>query len=82
MTQTVTETQVREAAYYLWLEDGRPEGRDEEHWLRAVDALNQPQPKAKPKPKRKAAAKTAVKAAPKAKTTKKARAPKAAKTAK
>ena len=80
MTQTVTETQVREAAYFLWLDDGQPEGRDEEHWLKAVDALNQPQPKAKPK--RKAAVKSAAKAAPKAKTTKKARAPKAANTAK
>ena len=80
MTQTVTETQVREAAYYLWLEDGQPEGRDEEHWLKAVGALNQPQPKAKPK--RKAAAKPAAKAAPKAKATKNAREPKAAKSAK
>ena len=79
MTQTVTEIQVREAAYYLWLEDGKPEGRDEEHWLKAVDALNQPRPKAKPK--RKAAAKPAAKAAPKAKTAKKARARKAAKSA-
>ena len=80
MTQTVTETQVREAAYYLWLDDGQPEGRAEEYWLKAVDALNQPKPKAKPK--RKAAAKPAAKAAPKAKTTKKARASKAVTSAK
>ena len=80
MTPTVTESQVREAAYYLWLDDGQPEGHDEEHWLKAVDALNKPQPKAKPK--RRAAAKPAAKAAPKAKTTNKARAPRAAKTAK
>ena len=80
MTQTVTKTQVREAAYYLWLDDGQPEGCDEEHWLKAVDALNQPKPKTKPK--RKAAAKPAAKTAPKAKTTKKARAPKTSKLAK
>ena len=80
MTQTVTESQVPEAAYYLWLDVGQREGHDEELWLKAVDALNPPKPKATPK--RKAAANPAAKAAPKAKTTNKARAPKAAKTAK
>ena len=27
--------QVRTHAYKLWEEDGRPEGRHEDHWLRA-----------------------------------------------
>jgi hypothetical protein len=26
---------IRERAYHLWLEDGCPEGRDEEYWERA-----------------------------------------------
>jgi hypothetical protein len=28
---------VRERAHMLWEQDGRPEGRDEEYWLRARD---------------------------------------------
>ncbi|MEL6620294.1 MAG: DUF2934 domain-containing protein [Pseudomonadota bacterium] len=78
---TLNESQVREAAYLLWLDEGRPEGRDQEHWLRAVDALTSVQPKRKParkaassKPK---AAKPA-KAAAKSKTARKPRATKAA----
>jgi hypothetical protein len=27
---------VRERAYYIWEGEGRPDGRDREHWLRAV----------------------------------------------
>ena len=26
---------VRERAYQIWIEEGRPEGRDREHWFRA-----------------------------------------------
>jgi hypothetical protein len=29
------ETRIRERAYYLWVEEGRPVGRDDEHWGRA-----------------------------------------------
>jgi hypothetical protein len=29
------ETRIRERAYVLWEEDGRPEGRAEEYWERA-----------------------------------------------
>ena len=29
------EKRVRDRAYYLWLEEGRPHGRDQEHWQRA-----------------------------------------------
>ncbi|MDP2344219.1 MAG: DUF2934 domain-containing protein [Deltaproteobacteria bacterium] len=32
---------VRERAYYLWLEEGRPEGRAFEHWQRAEQQLDQ-----------------------------------------
>lgn len=58
------EAQIKETAYLYWMEEGQPEGRDQEHWLRAVDALNKSH--IKPKPARKAASKTrATKAAPK-----------------
>jgi hypothetical protein len=26
------EERIRERAYYIWLQEGRPEGRDKEHW--------------------------------------------------
>jgi len=32
---------IRQRAYELWNEDGRPEGRDVEYWLRAEAALAQ-----------------------------------------
>jgi hypothetical protein len=31
---------IREKAYYLWEEDGKPQGRDHEYWQRAVVALS------------------------------------------
>lgn len=68
---TLNEEKIREAAYGFWLEDGQPQGRDEEHWLRAVEALSAPTAKAKPA--RKAAAKSRAANA----TTKKAAKPKA-----
>jgi Protein of unknown function (DUF2934) len=30
---------IKKAAYYLWLSEGRPEGRDKEHWERAENSL-------------------------------------------
>jgi hypothetical protein len=39
------ETRIREHAYVLWEEDGRPEGRAEEYWERArrfVEAEDDP----------------------------------------
>lgn len=30
-----TETRIRERAYALWDQDGRPEGRAEEYWEKA-----------------------------------------------
>ena len=57
----IDENKIRETAYLFWLDDGQPEGRDQEHWLKAVDALTPPTPK---KRARKAPTK---KAAPKAK---------------
>ena len=87
MTQPVLdEAKIRETAYLFWLDEGQPHGRDEEHWLKAIDALTPAKPKrarkspAKPRsPKAKAAA--PAKSAAKAKTTavKKPRTTKAAK---
>lgn len=28
---------VRETAYFLWEQDGRPEGREKEYWFRALE---------------------------------------------
>jgi hypothetical protein len=54
----IDEAKIRETAYLMWLDEGQPQGRDEEHWRKAVDALSAPVAK---KP-RKAAAKPAAKA--------------------
>lgn len=66
-THHIDDAAVRDAAYFLWLEAGQPEGRDQELWFRAESALTAPiaKPKAKRKPAAKAAAPKA-KAAPKA----------------
>ena len=37
---TLNEAYIRETAYFFWLEDGQPEGCDQEHWRRAVYALS------------------------------------------
>lgn len=34
-----TEAQIQHEAYRLWLEAGRPAGRDLEHWLAARELL-------------------------------------------
>lgn len=43
----VRDNQIRERAYQLWEQAGRPHGQAIEHWLRAESELN-----AKPKPLR------------------------------
>ncbi|MGE0260883.1 MAG: DUF2934 domain-containing protein [Alphaproteobacteria bacterium] len=35
------EARIRERAYHLWLEEGRPDGRDGEHWRRAERELTE-----------------------------------------
>jgi len=61
---------IREQAYYFWEQDGRPEGRETEYWMRAqvavaekgqMDTLVDPAPKKAAKPK---AAATKSKASP------------------
>ena len=31
------ENAVRETAYFLWEQDGRPQGREQEYWYRALE---------------------------------------------
>jgi hypothetical protein len=28
--------QIRELAYYIWIQEGRPDGRHDEHWYQAM----------------------------------------------
>jgi hypothetical protein len=77
-TPTIDEAQIRETAYLMWLDEGQPHGRDQDHWLKAIDALNAPQPKVRKPAKRRAS--TAKKAAPKAAAAKKSPARKASAT--
>ena len=36
------EQAVRETAYFLWEQDGRPEGREQDYWFKALErALRQ-----------------------------------------
>jgi len=63
---------IRDIAYGFWLEEGQPQGRDEEHWHRAHAALNAPAAKATPARKITAKPRAAKKAAtPKTKAVKK-----------
>jgi hypothetical protein len=32
---------IREQAYYFWEQDGRPDGRETEYWMRAVVAVTE-----------------------------------------
>jgi hypothetical protein len=41
VTDIEMESQTRESAYAIWEAEGRPEGRDVEHWL-AAEATCQP----------------------------------------
>ena len=33
------EQHVRQTAYHLWEDDGRPDGREKEYWFRALEKL-------------------------------------------
>jgi hypothetical protein len=60
------EERIRERAHALWIEEGRPEGSEERHWLQAaaeIDAQDAPKAPAK-KPAAKKAAAPAAKKAP------------------
>jgi hypothetical protein len=38
--KTSKNQRVHEQAYLIWLEEGRPEGRDKEHWERAEQVVD------------------------------------------
>lgn len=82
-TPQIDTAKIAETAFLIWIEEGRPEGRDKDHWFRAAEALSTA---AKPtrKPRAKATAKpTAKKPAARTAATAKAKSPtKAATTAK
>lgn len=66
MTKEINEENIRVAAYYIWEQAGRPEGKDKECWIKACEQLFAPKkvkvavkPAAKPAPKAKAPAKKA-----------------------
>ncbi len=66
-TTNFNESAVREAAYFLWLNDGQPQGQDQDHWLQVMEQMTAKPAKKKAAAKpRKAAAKTATAAKPKA----------------
>lgn len=44
----LNEEQVRQIAYALWLNEGRPEGSAEVHWFRAVELAASAKASAKP----------------------------------
>lgn len=64
-TKTITEAEIAEAAFYIWLDEGQPSGRAQEHWDRARARLDAAA--AKPAPKKRAPAKPRAKAAAKPK---------------
>jgi len=37
----VTEEQIRELAYTIWEQEGRPEGKDQEYYFRAKQMLEE-----------------------------------------
>jgi hypothetical protein len=58
------EHRIREIAYFIWLEEGCPNGRDHEHWERASDRLALLEAVVKPQPKVAVKAAKSVKAKP------------------
>ena len=40
MDQTERERRIRERAYAIWQSEGCPEGRQEEHWRQASEAID------------------------------------------
>lgn len=75
------QARIRDAAYRIWEEEGRPEGRDLDHWLKAEALVPEAAPARKPRaPRAKAVEAPEPAKAPKA--GKPDKAPKAAKPAK
>lgn len=64
-TATINESQIREAAYHMWLNAGQPQGQEQDFWLQAEASLAARKGAKKPAAKKTAANKAA---APKAET--------------
>lgn len=62
MTKKLNEEYIRVAAYYIWEQAGRPEGREQEFWNQACDQLMKAEHKVCSKKASKPAAKKVVKA--------------------
>jgi len=65
-TTELHEDRIAEAAFYIWQAEGKPQGKSQEHWFRAVEELktdNAPAPKkaARKAPAKKAAGKVSEK---------------------
>ncbi len=68
--KTPTTDEIAEAAFHLWLKEGKPHGSDQDHWHRARAALEtKPPARKRAAPKPKATAAKAKTAAAKSKTT-------------
>ena len=59
MTHQINEENIRVAAYYIWEQAGRPEGKDKECWIKACEQLFKPKA---PKKAAKKSVKTVAKA--------------------
>lgn len=69
-TQVISDNQIAETAFLIWLDEGQPEGRQDQHWFEArarLEARN-----AKPVRKRAAPKTTAKTKTPARKTVRKA----------
>ena len=63
MTKEINEENIRVAAYYIWEQAGRPEGKDKECWIRACEQLFAPKKTVKVATKKATKAKVAPKKA-------------------
>ena len=70
MTQEINEENIRVAAYYIWEQAGRPEGKDKECWIKACEQLFAPKKTVKVTLKKPAAKAAPAKKKPEAKVAK------------
>jgi hypothetical protein len=64
MSASSPDDRVAALAYALWLDEGRPEGRAEAHWFKALESVNAETQAEKPPVRKRKAQPTAKKAAP------------------
>jgi hypothetical protein len=49
MQAAIDEGAIRQRAYAIWEAEGRPHGREWDHWLRAAEELGETAPPARPR---------------------------------